>query len=60
MLIDLLLPDPTSLKYEDWRCEGDTLIVGVSTVKPEVHCPYCGTISRRIHSHYDRKPMDLP
>lgn len=60
MLIDLLLPDPTSLKYEDWRCEGDTLIVGVSTVKLEVHCPDCGTISRRVHSYYDRKPMDLP
>lgn len=60
MLIKLLLPDPTKLKFENWRCEDETLIVEVSTIESAACCPYCGTMSHRIHSYYERKPLDLP
>ena len=60
MFIELLLPDPTSLKFEDWFCEDGTLVVGVSAVKSAARCPYCAASSHRVHSYYERKPMDLP
>ncbi len=60
MFTELLLPDPTSLKFEDWVCEEETLVVGVSAVKSTARCPYCEASSHRVHSYYERKPMDLP
>ena len=60
MFIELLLPDPTSLKFEDWFCEDGTLVVGVSAVKSAARCPYRAANSHRVHSYYERKPMDLP
>jgi transposase len=36
------------------------LIVRAHTVEPEAACPYCGAISRRVHSYYIRCASDLP
>lgn len=53
-----LLNDNLTLKSSE--IIEDTIFLHVESLLPEVKCPYCGTKSSRVHSHYQRKFQDLP
>lgn len=38
----------------------DTLVVTARSNTGTAACPLCGTVSRRVQSHYVRRPSDLP
>jgi transposase len=60
MLTDILLPDPDQLFLEDIIFESQRLELVVSAKSIATICPFCGTLSSRIHSHYQRTLADLP
>src|SRR5258708_11713951 len=37
-----------------------SLVLVVEPTRRAVPCPTCGELSRRPHSRYERKPLDLP
>lgn len=37
-----------------------TIYLHVESMLPKVECPFCGTKSARVHSHYERNFQDLP
>ena len=37
-----------------------SLILVLNPTRSAVACPQCGELSRRQHSHYERRPLDLP
>src|SRR5262249_35137146 len=37
-----------------------SLVLVVEPTREAVPCPKCGELSRRQHSSYDRRPLDLP
>src|SRR5215472_10222607 len=37
-----------------------SLVLVVEPTREAVPCPMCGQLSRRQHSNYDRRPLDLP
>ncbi len=39
---------------------GDTIFIHVVSNREAVICPYCGTPSSKVHSHYERSFQDLP
>ncbi len=53
-----LLDENLTLKFTE--IIGDTIYLHVESVLLEVKCPFCGTNSSRIHSHYERSFQDLP
>ena len=46
--------------YEWHEIEDDIMKVYVSSTRKEVQCPYCGRMSKQVHSVYPRKFRDLP
>ncbi len=58
--VSVLLPLPHGLKITSICETPDTLVVAVSSNRRSSTCPLCSTPSRHIHSHYQRKPADLP
>jgi transposase len=55
-----LLPHAPGLLLEDVLHVDQTLIVVLRTTAPTARCPGCQQPSARIHSHYERRPTDLP
>jgi len=55
----LWLEDKAFELVEVRKTEATLTLVGQSTVHEQA-CPYCGIISRKIHSYYQRQPQDLP
>lgn len=53
-----ILDDNLSLNYTE--IIEDTIYLHVESKLPEVRCPFCGTGSSRVHSHYKRDFQDLP
>ena len=49
-----------NLYYLNHQIFDDYISVSVSSSREEVLCPYCGKISSRIHSVYERSFQDLP
>ena len=47
-------------RYEWHEIEDDIMKVYVSSTRKEAQCPYCGRISKQVHSVYPRKFRDLP
>ena len=41
------------------ECDG-SLVLSVEPTRVTVPCPQCGELSRRQHSWYERRPLDLP
>ena len=41
------------------ECDGSLVLV-VEPTRVAVPCPECGELSRRQHSQYERRPLDLP
>ena len=51
---------PPSFAVEgSWITDGDAT-VKVRSISRSSHCPSCGTVSSRVHSHYRRQINDLP
>lgn len=51
---------PKGLVVEQTAREDGFIRIWVRAASPSGHCPSCGTISRRVHSRYLRRPSDLP
>jgi transposase len=55
-----LLPDPTQLRLELIRVDGDVITLIVASTAVSASCPLCSKRSDRIHSRYVRTLADLP
>lgn len=55
-----LLPDSAELVLGSLQCHDKTVVMVVHSGRSEAACPRCLKMSRRIHSHYERKLADLP
>lgn len=49
-----------NLEYISHRIEGNTCYIEVKSNRDTAVCPYCGMISAKVHSMYDRSFQDLP
>ena len=49
-----------NLEYERHETEADRVKIYVKSVQKEIRCPFCGEISGKVHSIYERKFQDLP
>ena len=54
-----ILPDLSDLVVEQVSVTTDVTVT-VYAASPTASCPCCGTICRRVHSHYTRTLRDLP
>ncbi|MCR4695304.1 MAG: transposase family protein [Pseudobutyrivibrio sp.] len=43
-----------------YRNKVDTIVFEIANKATEVKCPYCGAVSSRVHSTYQREIQDLP
>ena len=59
MIRHLLLPVNAELHIEAVELEETTIVIMASARSDTGICPYCATVSRRIHSRYVRKTADL-
>lgn len=50
----------TNLKYLDHTVVDDTIYIFVESLLDTVTCPFCGTLSNKRHSTYQRSFQDLP
>ena len=55
----ITLPDE-NLRYISHERVGDRIVIHVESTRTEAVCPYCGTVSGKIHSLYERTIHDLP
>lgn len=51
---------PAGLKADQVEIVGDTIRIHSRSTKSAAACPRCNTVSRHIHSKYQRQPADLP
>ncbi len=51
---------PTGFVVESAFCQADSTVIRVRSLTSFGFCPSCGTVSRRVHSHYRRRVTDLP
>lgn len=56
-LITLLDKD---LKYLSHEIIDDTIYIYITSTRSEIPCPFCGHISTKTHSTYERSFQDLP
>ena len=43
-----------------YRKKKDLIVFEIASKSKEAKCPYCGSISKRVHSTYQREVQDLP
>ena len=53
-IIQSLCPDPTLWRIVLVSPRTDRIILHLEPLTRQAHCPVCGNLSRRIHSHYLR------
>jgi transposase len=53
------LPDK-SLKQTLVENKKNSIIIHAESIRSTGRCPYCGKLSKRVHSHYKRVLYDLP
>ena len=58
-ILQSLCPDPSLWRVVLISPRQDRIVIHLEPLKREACCPICGTLSRRIHSHYLRQPWDL-
>src|ERR1700683_4304131 len=51
---------PSGFVVESAYYQGNKAIIAVRASGSVGLCPSCGTVSRRVHSHYRRRVTDLP
>ena len=54
-----ILPDLSDLMIEQVYVTNEVVITARAT-SPTASCPCCGSLSKRVHSHYQRTLRDLP
>ena len=59
MLIKIMFPDELQPRVDRVELEDGKVVISVTAISKESICPYCGSISERIHSSYQRHPADL-
>ena len=45
---------------DNYIIKDSEVIFKISSTKLEMRCPYCGELSRKVHSTYQREVQDLP
>ena len=60
MLIDILFPNELQLCIDGVEMENESISICVRSTNEKDACPNCQTISKRVHSLYQREPADLP
>lgn len=45
---------------DNYIIKDNEVIFRISSTKFEMRCPYCGELSRKVHSIYEREVQDLP
>lgn len=48
------------LKYLNHEIIDDTIYIYIESTRSEIPCPFCGNISSKTHSTYERSFQDLP
>ena len=51
---------PPGFELDRTEVTSDKVILFIRSTRRESDCPLCGASSGRVHSHYVRKPADLP
>jgi hypothetical protein len=51
---------PAGFVVESAFCDAGSTVITVRPSQSFGLCPSCGTVSRRVHSHYRRRVTDLP
>ncbi len=51
--------DP-NYQLDKYHIKNNVDVFYISSKMNEVKCPYCGTISSKVHSFYEREIQDLP
>lgn len=49
-----------NLECIDYKLKNDKIILLAKSAKKNVRCPYCGCISDKVHSQYQREIQDIP
>ena len=57
---DLITELEKELRYLRHEIQDGRIVVEVESIRERVACPYCGKISEKVHSQYERKLQDLP
>ena len=60
-LLEHFLPDTPQIRLENWTLDqaSTQLQVTVASTQAIAQCPLCQTLSRRVHSRYERTLQDL-
>lgn len=51
--------DP-NYQLDKYHIKNNVAVFYISSKMSEVKCPYCGTLSSKVHSSYEREIQDLP
>ncbi|WP_341533985.1 transposase family protein [Sporosalibacterium faouarense] len=49
-----------NLKYINHKIEDETIYIYVKSNRDKCYCPDCNSLSKRVHSRYERSFQDLP
>jgi transposase len=49
-----------NLEYEGHETSEEYIVIRVKSVRTEIACPFCGEVSGKVHSVYERKFEDMP
>jgi transposase len=60
LLSEILLPKESQLSIDSIEITEEMIIISVVSTTQQENCPHCQKVSDRIHSHYQRRPADLP
>jgi len=59
-LLAVLFPHLSGLRITNVLAKGPTVRVHAETSSVAARCPDCSTVSRRVHSRYERRLLDAP
>lgn len=59
-LKDVLFPNAVGMALDQLTEVGGVVVAEAHSVVPELACPDCATVSRRVHSRYGRRLAEYP
>lgn len=61
MAMETIIKDlDSNYKLIKYRNKPETIVFEIANKATEAKCPYCGAVSSRVHSTYQREIQDLP
>ena len=60
MVDDIIRGLDNQLVCDNYRMKDTQIIFYISSSTKMAECPFCGEMSSRVHSHYQREVQDLP